>query len=114
MLIDRNEMESSNQTNSDDTVVEIAEIVGTEKGDDKPSQKIRMNATMREKTASSLIIQINRVLTFISLVSFVAIIIYPLINPAAKLPDVIPNTFFMTMGYFASALITYLEPKKGR
>lgn len=72
-------------------------------------QKPTRSTQYETKVVSIVILQINRVLLAICILSFAAIITYPLINPKVTLPEVIPNTFALTVGYFGSALVTFLE-----
>ncbi len=75
----------------------------------------KADTTYRDRSEDLLrkkiIIQINRLVGFICLVSFVFIIVYTFIRPDKQIPDIIQNTFSMTLGYFVSALIAFLERK---
>ena len=95
-----------------DEVISIDEITPTEPTKSSGSKAPRQTSRLEDRTTSSVIIQINRLLGAICILSFVAIILYPIINSTLKIPDVIPNTFSMTLGYFGSALLTYLERSK--
>jgi hypothetical protein len=56
-----------------------------------------------------IIVQINRIIGFICIASFIFILWYAAARSGGEVPDTIKNTFSMTLGYFVSALITFLE-----
>ena len=85
--------------------IEIAEI----SEDDSTSPAVRLN--IRDQTRSKLIILINWVLMLVCILSFAVIIIYSLFFRDESIPDIIQSTFSLTLGWFGSALVTFLESK---
>jgi hypothetical protein len=72
-------------------------------------EEFRRSKGTADEIRNRIIIQINRLVGFICLASFAFIIVYTFTNPDRKIPDIIQNTFSMTLGYFVSSLITFLE-----
>ena len=61
------------------------------------------------KRTSELIININKILTIILILSFLTIVFYPFIYPEKPIPDIAQNAFFLTLGWFGSALALFLR-----
>ena len=51
----------------------------------------------------------NRVLAVICIASFVYIAVFPFLSSGGETPDVIQNAFWLIIGYFGSAVVTFLE-----
>ena len=58
-----------------------------------------------------IIIQINRLVGVVCLGSFIFIIIHPFTQADKDIPETIQNAFSMTLGYFVSALVSFVEKK---
>lgn len=73
---------------------------------------IRKNSnSVVQKTKCQMIIIINAILSIVCISSFVYIIVFTILYRDCKIPDIIQNTFSLTLGYFASALLTFIEKK---
>jgi hypothetical protein len=79
---------------------------------EEPDEKNENNpiplSSLERQTANNIILNINRVLGIVCISSLLAIIFYPLITQA-QLPEIISNVFSITVGYFGSTLLTYME-----
>ncbi|SRR5712692_2740916 len=89
--------------------------------DDLPSKpnlpgklKLDRAVSQDDEVRNRIIVHINRLVGFICIASFVFILGHAAISSGGEVPDTIKNTFSMTLGYFVSALITFVErrPKK--
>jgi len=107
LFIDRSE-----EDDLEENVLVIDEIMtGDSDAPKNTSQNVakprRRSSKLHERVAAKAILQINKIVAIICVLSFIAIIVFPMIK--VTLPEVISNTFSMTLGYFGSALITFLE-----
>lgn len=91
-----------NMTNTD--IIEMAEL-------SVEDARVNSSAPLAESARIQLIININRLVSFVFIISFIYIVIVSFFKPMQKIPDIIQNTFSLTLGYFGSALITFLENK---
>jgi hypothetical protein len=89
-------------TNTD--IIEMAEL-------SVEDARVNSSAPLAESARIQLIININRLVSFVFIISFIYIVIVSFFKPMQKIPDIIQNTFSLTLGYFGSALITFLENK---
>ncbi|MDZ8222546.1 hypothetical protein [Nostoc sp. ChiVER01] len=85
--------------------IEIAEL------SEDNSSLSEVGLSFRDYTRSKIIILINWVLMIVCLSCFVVIIIYSLFLRSEKIPDIIQNTFSLSLGWFGSSLVTFLESK---
>jgi hypothetical protein len=90
-----------------DKVVQIDEITPIDKTSSKVKKKNESH--FEENTISTLLIHINRILSIVCILSFIIIIVYALAKPNERLPDIISNTFSITLGYFGSAFMSFFE-----
>ena len=63
------------------------------------------------KERSKIILLINRVIAFICVASFIVIIVISLSFDNKPIPEILQNSFSITLGYYGSALMSYLEVK---
>ncbi|MDJ0717310.1 MAG: hypothetical protein QNJ54_24350 [Prochloraceae cyanobacterium] len=84
-----------------------AEIKRIEEGDKiKANQELKLTiqeSFKREQVISQVILNVNKLLTFICIGSFIVMVVYPFVYPDKPIPDIIQNTFFTTLGWFGSA-----------
>ncbi|MGR3278549.1 hypothetical protein ACSYAD_25980 [Acaryochloris marina NIES-2412] len=81
---------------------------------DKSSEFSQINKSKSGITATKIILSVNKLLSIICLLSFIAILIYPFFFPNKTTPDTIQNAFFTTLGWLGSAFVNFFQfNKKG-
>lgn len=81
-------------------------------------EEIEMNKQSQQpkqpslKVVDQIILNINKLLTAVCLVSFIAMIIYVFIYPDKSIPDVLQNAFFTTLGWLGSAFANFFHIDK--
>lgn len=63
----------------------------------------------KEIVVSKVILNINRVLTFICLSSFLTMAVFSIKYPTQPIPDILQNSFFVTLGWFGSAFTNFFQ-----
>jgi hypothetical protein len=67
-----------------------------------------------EQARIQLINKINWLLMVVCGISFLVIIIYVIFYPGKSIPDIIQNTFSITLGWFGGALGTFFQIDQNR
>lgn len=75
----------------------------------KKPVKTGKTASSKEAVLGKIVVSINRVLTFVCLASFVAMVMFSFVYPNEPVPDTMQNSFFMTLGWFGSAFANYFQ-----
>lgn len=73
---------------------------------EQPSER-KISTEKRVKV--QIIIQINRLLMGVCILSFLFIIIYPFVYPDKVVPDLIKNSFLLTLGWFGGIFSAFFQ-----
>ena len=92
-------------------LVESFEVEVDRSSAGETSSRRQQSASTRSKeiVVGQVIININRVLTFICLGSFLTMAIFSIKYPAQPIPDILQNSFFVTLGWFGSAFTNFFQ-----
>jgi hypothetical protein len=75
----------------------------------EPADRERTEHHLDRVTARKVVLTINRALAGTLVLGFVFIISFSLYYPDRSIPDIVQNIVAGTVGYFGSALTSYLE-----
>ncbi len=56
-----------------------------------------------------MVLGMNWIVSAVCISSFVGVMVFAFLYPAEDVPDVIQNAFSVTLGYFVSAVVSFLE-----
>lgn len=107
--------------NNDVLPIESLEVSKSSKTKRKPrkDQGKSTKATHKElakpsKVADNVILNANRLLGIILLLSFLAIVIFAIVGKTDQLPSVVSYTFSSTLGYFGGIIVNYMDKVTGK
>ena len=80
--------------------------------DSSQSAQQKTKPVLKEKVVSQIILNINKILTFVCIGSFIVMIVYAFVYPDKPIPDIIQNAFFTTLGWFGSAFASFFQIDK--
>ena len=93
--------------------VEIFEVevedTQIEQSHPKNKQPLPQSNSSKEQVVSQVILNVNKILTFVCIGSFIVMIIYAFVYPDKPIPDIIQNAFFTTLGWFGSAFANFFQ-----
>lgn len=94
-----------------ENIIDIDEVNIVDVNETPPEKqgKIHTPYVSESQTKIQIVTQINRLLMAVCLLSFLFTIIYPFIHPDKPIPDLIPNTFFTTLGWFGGILGAFFK-----